>query len=69
MNNNWTWDRLIQPYTKSYQVITCPSDQYSPIETTTFGANIQRSYTMPDNLMGWNWWEAGLTMDTTTELS
>lgn len=58
MNDNWTWDRLIQPYTKSYQVIACPDDIYSPVLTTSFGRNIKRSYTEPDHL-GWNWWESG----------
>lgn len=58
MNDNWTWDRLIQPYCKNYGIISCPSDQYSPILNTTFGNNIQRSYTMPCHF-GWNWWEGG----------
>jgi len=58
MNDNWTWDRLVQPYCKNYGVIRCLSDLYSPILNTTFGSNIQRSYTMPCHF-GWNWWEGG----------
>ena len=58
MNNNWTWDRLAQPYMKNYGIITCPSDQFTPTLDTTFGKGIQRSYTMPCHF-GWNWWEGG----------
>ena len=55
-----TWDRLIQPYIKSTQIIACPSDIYSPSVDIAGGkivaGNIQRSYTMPSQL-GWLWWD------------
>jgi len=53
-----TWDRLMQPYTKSTQIITCPSDAFSSSVDISGGVivpgNIQRSYTMPSQL-GWEW--------------
>lgn len=49
-----TWDRLIQPYLKSVGVLTCPSDIYSPTNTTQEGV-IKRSYSMPGYL-GYAWW-------------
>jgi len=57
INDNMTWDRLIQPYLKNLQMLACPSDQYSPTVNTLKG-KIKRSYTMPSN-MGWRWWDSG----------
>lgn len=55
-----TWDRLVQPYVKNQQVITCPSDIYSPSvdvqNNKIVAGNLKRSYTMPSQL-GWLWWD------------
>lgn len=54
-NDNMTWDRLVQPYVKNWQIIQCPSDAYSTRATAPFVPNgIRRSYTMPSHL-GWEW--------------
>lgn len=40
-----TWDLLLQPYLKSYQIMTCPSDSQTP--TVDLGGsvgNVKRSY-------------------------
>jgi len=56
INDDLTWDRLLQPYIKNTGLISCPSDTVSPrIKTRDYGV-VQRSYTMPSN-MGWNWWD------------
>ena len=40
-----SWDIVIQPYTKSMQIITCPSDSRSPVQTVAgYGTNLRRSY-------------------------
>jgi prepilin-type N-terminal cleavage/methylation domain-containing protein/prepilin-type processing-associated H-X9-DG protein len=41
-----TYDLDIQPYTKSYQVFTCPSDSKTPEVTLGDGNKIKRSYSM-----------------------
>jgi len=43
-----SWDLQIQPYTKSMQVLTCPSDSRSATYSTlgTYGSNLRRSYAM-----------------------
>jgi prepilin-type N-terminal cleavage/methylation domain-containing protein len=42
-----SWDILIQPYLKSSQIITCPSDSYSTTQTVAaFGGPAKRSYAM-----------------------
>ncbi len=41
-----TWDLTIQPYLKSYQVFTCPSDSKTPTVTFTDGSSEKRSYSM-----------------------
>jgi len=39
-----TWDLTIQPYMKSYQIVTCPSDSATPeVNLPTIG-NVRRSY-------------------------
>jgi len=53
VNSPMTWDRLIYPYTKSVQLITCPGDIYSTPTVTAMGT-LKRSYTMPGSL-GWCW--------------
>ena len=40
-----TWDLFIQPYTKSLQVLTCPSDAVSPSVPLSGIGTIKRSYT------------------------
>ncbi len=54
-----TWDRLVQPYMKNTQIISCPSDANSPSVDIRNGqivaGNMQRSYTVPSN-MGWEWY-------------
>ena len=56
--NAMTWDRNVQPYIKNTQIITCPSDAFSPkvqvINNQIVAGNIQRSYTVPSHL-GWEW--------------
>jgi prepilin-type N-terminal cleavage/methylation domain-containing protein/prepilin-type processing-associated H-X9-DG protein len=54
INQQMTWDRLMNPYVKNYKLIECPSDAYSPSVTTNFSGMVKRSYTMPSNL-GWEW--------------
>ena len=51
-NINSSWDLQIQPYTKSMQVLVCPSDTYSAVYGTlgTYGTNLRRSYSMPTYL-------------------
>lgn len=40
-----SWDILVQPYMKSTQIFTCPSDASSPsINVPNFGSNLKRSY-------------------------
>jgi prepilin-type N-terminal cleavage/methylation domain-containing protein/prepilin-type processing-associated H-X9-DG protein len=47
-----TWDLVTLPYTKSTQIITCPSDSISPaFDVAGFGTNMKRSYAMPQ----YNW--------------
>lgn len=53
LNNNPTWDRLIQPYIKNQGILACPSDAYSRTVNTVFGRT-KRSFTMPGYL-GWEW--------------
>jgi prepilin-type processing-associated H-X9-DG protein len=54
VNDPQTWDRLIQPYIKNSQIVTCLDDIYSPtMQTAQYGV-VTRSYTMPGN-MGWCW--------------
>lgn len=47
-----TWDVVLLPYTKSVQLLTCPSDSFSPEVTVSAysNANVKRSYTMPRNV-------------------
>jgi prepilin-type N-terminal cleavage/methylation domain-containing protein/prepilin-type processing-associated H-X9-DG protein len=47
-----TWDVVVFPYTKSAQLLTCPSDSYSPEVTVSAynNAKLKRSYTMPRNI-------------------
>ena len=48
-----SWDLVIQPYTKSMQVLICPSDTYSVVTNGalgTYGTNLRRSYSMPQDL-------------------
>ncbi len=47
-----SWDLVIQPYTKSMQLLVCPSDSRSATYNTlgTFGTNLRRSYSMPTYL-------------------
>ena len=56
--NAMTWDRLVQPYIKNKQIITCPSDVFSPsvdvVNNRIVPGNIKRSYTVPSHL-GWEW--------------
>src|SRR5688572_1694282 len=56
--NARTWDRLVQPYIKSTQIIACPSDGVSPsvdvVNNRIVAGTIQRSYTVPSHL-GWEW--------------
>jgi prepilin-type N-terminal cleavage/methylation domain-containing protein/prepilin-type processing-associated H-X9-DG protein len=56
--NAMTWDRNVQPYLKSTQVLGCPSDLYSPavqvINNRIVAGPIVRSYTVPSHL-GWEW--------------
>ncbi|HEX8465608.1 MAG TPA: DUF1559 domain-containing protein [Abditibacterium sp.] len=43
--NVWqTWDLAIQPYMKSYQIVTCPSDSATPEVTLPTLGRIRRSY-------------------------
>ena len=50
-----TWDLVIQPYLKSSQVLTCPSDSSSSvINVPEYGGNVRRSYTYPTNTSGGN---------------
>jgi len=57
LNQNQTWDRLVQPYMKNVGVISCPSDVYSDTQNTFLGRT-KRSYTMPCQ-MGWRYWQSG----------
>jgi prepilin-type N-terminal cleavage/methylation domain-containing protein/prepilin-type processing-associated H-X9-DG protein len=42
-----SWDLVIQPYAKSVQIITCPSDSLSPVQNVPgFGNGMRRSYTV-----------------------
>lgn len=53
--NAFTWDRLMQPYVKNWNVVQCPSDSGSSNPTAPFvGHPLRRSYTMPSHL-GWEW--------------
>ncbi|MCW3095746.1 MAG: prepilin-type N-terminal cleavage/methylation domain [Chthonomonadaceae bacterium] len=56
--NAQTWDRLMQPYVKSTQLMECPSDAYSPHvdvkNNKIVAGNLVRSYTVPSQL-GWEW--------------
>ncbi len=49
-----TWDLVTLPYTKSTQILTCPSDSISPsFDVPGFGTNMKRSYASPQyNLDG-----------------
>ncbi len=49
-----SWDRIAQPYLKSYDILACPSDSVSPKVKAPWGATVRRSYTMPMNL-GYDW--------------
>ena len=51
-----SWDIVLFPYTKSMQIITCPSDSYSPVQNVAgYGNGLRRSYKImtytrdPDN--------------------
>jgi prepilin-type N-terminal cleavage/methylation domain-containing protein/prepilin-type processing-associated H-X9-DG protein len=39
-----TWDLTIQPYLKSYQIVTCPSDSVTPEVTIPTIGKVTRSY-------------------------
>jgi prepilin-type N-terminal cleavage/methylation domain-containing protein/prepilin-type processing-associated H-X9-DG protein len=39
-----TWDLTIQPYLKSMQIITCPSDSATPMSDLPTVGNVKRSY-------------------------
>ncbi|RYX83328.1 DUF1559 domain-containing protein [bacterium] len=39
-----TWDLTIQPYLKSYQIVTCPSDTMTPEVLLPTLGNVRRSY-------------------------
>lgn len=42
-----SWDLVTQPYIKSVQIITCPSDTFSPVHNVPgFGNGMRRSYTV-----------------------
>jgi prepilin-type N-terminal cleavage/methylation domain-containing protein/prepilin-type processing-associated H-X9-DG protein len=41
-----TYDLTIQPYTKSFQVFSCPSDSKTPEVTLGDGTKVRRSYSM-----------------------
>ena len=48
-----TWDTVIQPYTKSSQILICPSDSISQRVThPLYGANATRSYTPTTQVFG-----------------
>ena len=49
-----TWDYVVQPYIKSLQIISCPSDSNSShVQVPYYGAvTIYRSYTLPRNVSG-----------------
>ncbi len=39
-----TWDLTIQPYVKSYQIVSCPSDTATPMVTLPTIGDVRRSY-------------------------
>jgi prepilin-type N-terminal cleavage/methylation domain-containing protein/prepilin-type processing-associated H-X9-DG protein len=43
-----TWDLVIQPYVKSTQIVTCPSDALSKEGTITGFGKMKRSYSVAD---------------------
>ncbi|BCM90963.1 hypothetical protein IAD21_02826 [Abditibacteriota bacterium] len=49
---NSSWDLVVLPYTKSMQVLVCPSDTRSFVADTlgVYGTNVRRSYSMPTYL-------------------
>ena len=57
-----TWDVQIQPYVKNTKVETCPSDPNNPIKNLPgFGA-VERSYSVPSQLLDFQRKSAGATL-------
>lgn len=45
-----TWDLTVQPYLKSYQIVTCPSDSTTPEVTIPTLGTVKRSYSYANYL-------------------